>query len=451
MICGKATLSWDKYSAAAKYLIYEEFIDELDLQASRNYVGIDIRNTLRNYILDTNTFHSGDDEDEEQVRISFITSCLSQVRHLQAKYPEDKIFGLYSAFSALGVPLPLPDYGKPLARVYEEATVSMIVYSRSLKVLSYASGNNHDQSLPSWVPDWQDKDFKLVTPPSDATEGSRVANTHLQVLIPVPGQLHVRGKTIATVAVRSQSDFGTLDFISGARPDGLPILTEEKYAFTNEIDALRLLIHRVRLLREWKRIVETAPSPPDGEAAEDIFLSLLHHDSVFPSQCALFASLVDMLNYPKTTYDLAAGEKLAKEWKAADLPNDPHWSAELTHCAIIAASLASQSLRKGGIDLPQTTTLLDLVVDLAGNMGDRALVMVLDHGLQAMVLGTAYCAVRVGDVVVLLEGAEYAVVLRAQGDVWRFVSSAFVMGMMDGEAWSDEDGVVGELQDFVLV
>lgn len=450
IICGQATLPWNTYAAAAKFLIYEEYIDELDMRAFKSYASIDVRNILHNYILDNKSSNSGDDKDKRERKIIFLTSCLTEVRHLQATKPEDKIYGLYASFSALGVPLPAPDYAKPPAQVYEEATVSMIAYSRSLQVLSYASSNDRNQRLPSWVPDWQDEDVKLVTPPSDATKGSRVANTDPSALSPVPGQLHVRGKIIGTVATRSQSDFMTLDFPSGARSDGLPILTEEKYDFTNEIDALRLLVHRVKLFREWKRLIETTPSQFDGEEPGDVFYDILNFDRE-ASPRDLFDIWVDILDYPKTHHDLLIGEELAEKWRAADLSNASHWSSEMMHCAVIAASLASKSPRKGGIIVPQAAALLDLVAELSGNMGDRALVLIHDEGLHATVLGTAFHVVRTGDVLVLLEGADYPAVLRAQEEQWRLAGPAFVGGIMDGESWSDEEGVVGELVDFVLV
>jgi hypothetical protein len=450
MMCGQATLSWDLYTAAAKFLIYEEFIDELDIQASKSYVGIDVRNTLRDYILSAESYDLENGEDKKESKISFLTSCLSQVRHLQATNPKDKIYGLYAAFSALSVPLPAPDYEKPLAQVYEEAIVSMIVYSRSLHVLCYASSNNRSRNLPSWVPDWQDENVKLVTPLSEATEGSRVANTEFSVLVKMPGQLRVRGKIIGIVTTRSQSDFATLDIPSDSLLDGLPILTDEKYDFLNNIGDLRLLIHRVRLFREWKRLIETVPSQFDGEESRDMFYDILNFSSE-SSPRDLFDIWVDILEYPNTKHDLSMGEQLAEKWKAADSSNAARWSTELSHCTVIAASLISHSLHKDGTVIPQVTALLDLSADLSGNMGDRALILIHDHGLDATVLGTAFHTVKTDDVLVLLEGSDCPVVLRTQEQLWRFVGPAFVMGLMDGEAWSDEDGVVDELKDFVLV
>lgn len=449
MMCGQTTLSWDLYVAAAKFLIYDEFIDELDIQAYKTYVGIDVRNTLRSYILNAESDNLEDREDKREKKVTFIASCLSQVRHLQATNPKDKIYGLYAAFSALGVPFLTPDYSKPLVRVYEEATVSMIVYSRSLNVLCYASSNDRNQSLPSWVPDWQDENVKLVAPTFDATEGSRVSNTDLTMLVRMQGQLCVRGKIIGIVTGRAQSDFATLDFPSGPLLDGLPILTNEEYNFVSDISDLRLLIHRVRLFREWKSLVETISSQLGEEESEDVFYDILYFGAKSASR-DLFDIWDDIMNYPDTKYDLSIGEQLAEKWKAADSSNAAQWSSELTHSAIIAASLVSHSPRKDRTVIPQATALLDLMADISGNMGDRALIS-NDNGLGATVIGTAFHTVKNDDVLVLLEGSDCPVVLRTEEDLWRFVGPAFVMGLIDGEAWSDEDGVVNELKDFMLV
>jgi hypothetical protein len=264
------------------------------------------------------------------------------------------------------------------------------------------------------------------------------------------GQLRVRGKIIGVVTTRAQSDFAKLDFPSGPRLDGLPILTDEKYDFTNEIDALRLLIHRIKLFREWKRLVETVPPQVDEEESGDVFYDILNFGSEY-SPRDLFDIWVDILDYPDTKHDLSIGKELAEKWQAADSSNAVQWSTELIHCAVIGASLIGQSPRKGGIFIPQAAALPNLMADLSGNMGDRVLVLIHDHGLDATVLGTAFHAVQNDDVIVLLEGCEYPVVLRGQEKLWRFVGPAFVIGLMDGEAWSDEDSVVDELKDFVLV
>jgi hypothetical protein len=66
-------------------------------------------------------------------------------------------------------------------------------------------------------------------------------------------------------------------------------------------------------------------------------------------------------------------------------------------------------------------------------------------------LGTSFHTVVAGDRIVLLEGADWPVVLRQSGRKWRLVGPAYLNGIMDNEAWSDENGQVHGMRKFVLV
>ena len=72
-----------------------------------NYLSIGILDDLQNSLLCMPSEDGGD---------RTIELLLSQVRHLQATDPKDKIYGLYAVFFALRIPLPVPDYGKPLEK-----------------------------------------------------------------------------------------------------------------------------------------------------------------------------------------------------------------------------------------------------------------------------------------------------------------------------------------------
>jgi hypothetical protein len=78
---------------------------------------------------------------------------LGQVRHLQATNPKDKIYGLFAVFSALGIPLPAPNYQKPMEKINEEACVAAILHSKSLQILDYACSNTRARNLPTWATD----------------------------------------------------------------------------------------------------------------------------------------------------------------------------------------------------------------------------------------------------------------------------------------------------------
>jgi hypothetical protein len=54
-------------------------------------------------------------------------------------------------------------------------------------------------------------------------------------------------------------------------------------------------------------------------------------------------------------------------------------------------------------------------------------------------LGTTLAEVKPGDVVSLLTGSPYPVILRQQGSQWICVGSAYVPRIMKGEAWPDDE------------
>ncbi len=71
-----------------------------------NCARIGIRDDIRNSLLNIPPV-GGDDR-----TVALLTTNLTQVRHLQATNPEDKIYGLHAVFSTLGFLLPAPNYGK---------------------------------------------------------------------------------------------------------------------------------------------------------------------------------------------------------------------------------------------------------------------------------------------------------------------------------------------------
>ena len=74
---------------------------------------------------------------------------------LDATRPEDKIHGLYGICKGFGFELPAPDYYRPVATVYTEATRAIIRDEQGLGLLSStceSSGSNW--GLPSWVPNF---------------------------------------------------------------------------------------------------------------------------------------------------------------------------------------------------------------------------------------------------------------------------------------------------------
>ncbi|KAI9787473.1 MAG: hypothetical protein M1839_000002 [Geoglossum umbratile] len=74
------------------------------------------------------------------------------------------------------------------------------------------------------------------------------------------------------------------------------------------------------------------------------------------------------------------------------------------------------------------------------------LVLLMDMGSGYM--GTASYSIEPNDIIVLISGLSLPAILRPDGENYRFVASAFVYGIMQGEAW---DGDSKDLKNFVLI
>ncbi len=197
-------------------------------------------------------------------------------------------------------------------------------------------------------------------------------------------------------------------------------------------------MHRVRLFREWMRLVDGLPPPYPNKGSGDFFYELVTYNSnsIFNSESSdtySFNAWVDILRYPDTIYDLSKGESVAEMWKIADKTNARYWNTELSQCSVVAAALAIKSVGRGGQAPPEIAELLDFTAYLSGNMGNRALILVHDTLLDATLSGRAFHMAKVDDSILLLEGADYPVVLRQKGDKWSFVGPASVVGIVDGE------------------
>ncbi|RYP83971.1 hypothetical protein DL770_005273 [Monosporascus sp. CRB-9-2] len=76
---------------------------------------------------------------------------------LDATRPEDKIYGLYGVCKRLGFELPAPDYSKPLAAVYTEATRAILSYEAGLDILSgVCESSGWERGIASWCPTFRD-------------------------------------------------------------------------------------------------------------------------------------------------------------------------------------------------------------------------------------------------------------------------------------------------------
>jgi hypothetical protein len=449
IMCGHTSISWDDYSKAVKFLVFENFIEQVSMQAHKGLIAIDLRNVLRDYIQEvpSSTPSSSEDEDDFDRRIVFLSSCLTDVNLLKATDAKDKIYGLQALYVGLGIPLPDVDYVKPIARVYEGAAVAMISWSGKLKILGDACQIDHDTSFPSWVPDWSNGNLIVSAPNGNATAGSKVSDTSLADLNSASGELHLRGKIVGTLELWTHHHAMTATFPS--HPDQCEDIHVPEIAsnLVEDTEFLRLWIQKTVFFRQLHKILETTAAYCDDSDLEDILYDLLKQDS-YSEPDDDFRAWLDILQYPNTTYDLTFGETLVESWDPTSVSKKSAWSEETRRCAVIVASLLANRIVHRGRKFDGSPDVLAMVGQFSTDLTDKSLILVKLRRDGKVSLGTSIRTSAAGDVVVLLEGAEWPVILRQQGPTWSFIGPAFIIGMMDEELWLGED--LEDLTSFVL-
>jgi hypothetical protein len=451
-MCGHISIPWSDYSTAVKYLVFENFIEQVDSQAHKSLVAIDLRNVLRNYIREHRASVPSsilqEEEDEFDRRVVFLTSCLTDVNQLQATDAKDKIYGLQALYLGLGIQLPEVNYGKSIAQVYEGAAIAMISWSRKLKILGDACRTDRDASFPSWVPDWSNGG-RIVSAPNGNDMGSKVRDTSPAILNSAPGELHLRGKMVGTLEAWMDHHAMTAAFPS--HPDQCPdvLFSETASNHVEDTEFLRVWIQKTKYFRQLHNLLINNVAYYGDSDLEDILHDLLKQDS-YSEPDNIFRAWLDILQYPDTTYDLTFGEALVETWEPTPVSEQSAWSDETRKCAVIVASLIANHILYRGRKYDDGSDILAMIGQFSTDLTDKSL-MLMKHRNERILFGTSIRTISAGDLVVLLEGADWLIILRQQGPMWKFIGPAFIIGMEDGEICSNENNDLDDLMAFVLV
>jgi hypothetical protein len=452
VVCGKATLSWETYSAAARFLIFEQEIEQLDPRAHKSWIAIDMRNIIREYLHQSSSSLSNlsleDKEDEQNQTVTFLSSCLGDVIQLQATDARDKIYGLQPLYSNLGIPLPAADYVKSTSRVYEDAAVALILWSGTLDVLGDAIHIHRRDKFPSWVPDWSNNEVKIYAPQGAATDYSRIFHSSQEILNPTTGELHVRGKLVGKVSAWKIGRYSTWQFPTRLEQCSLPVSKSDVGALLEDAEFTNLWIRKTRFFRQLCSSLRKFEKYCEEEV-DDILLELLKQNS-YPECNKEFNVWLDIIKYPETTCDLSFAESNVEKWRTSTAASADRWNAELTSCAVIMFALITNSIQRSGQHY-DSSGILALIAEFSTNLADKKFMLMDIDALGMMRVGTCLTLVRSGDYVVLLEGARWPVILRLEGRGWRFMGPAFIPGIMDGEAWLTKAKQPNNLSLYVLV
>jgi hypothetical protein len=331
---------------------------------------------------------------------------LSKFMFRHSSDAQDKIYGLLGLASKQEALLVAPDYSKPAADVYREATYRFMEETGELVFLSVQFPKTMERSdssevfagLPSWVPNWAlnadptllydlDNRFSCLSKFS-ASGGSRAL-----VTMSPQGHLAVRGLTVSKIATLSP------DIHHWDEADDL-------FAF---FDGWRDM---VGIKSEPDRLYPKSQTTTYSDAFWQILCCSIIPDRVHPRD----------VNLAQRTSDASPHKLWFDAWWI--------WCEEY-NC--------------DGPKLPlvQSPTYSEAEINSMGGLISTSIsmrrLMVADDGR----IGLAPMDAQVGDSVVLLEGGRVPYILRQSRQdsksMYDLVGDAYVHGIMDGEEWTGED------------
>jgi hypothetical protein len=416
VLCGSSSMPWDLFVNAAAFLNLPQLGKLRLTSGSINAFGtIFLRDMLLKHLqkrLDSTEIRQPEN----------VTRRLNELVFLRSSDPKDKIFGLYSIATALGLTMPVPDYSKPVEIVYEEATLAFILNTRSIGVLEYACSNQRRLGLPTWVPDWGDWREFVSCHKLEAKSGSLFPSD----LIAKQGRLRLAGKAVDVVQHRASTDF--------AKPDY----------------SVHPILHQIQFIRgvkEWSFIIGKFLSYPTGEPVPMAFVRTLFYGSgsdvwgSVESRLSQLSIWLKTLSYPGYTHPaLVRAAKLALHLVASDDDlRRPHWTPEM----IIDCTIALALTRPREFFDSEAWDIEVLHRSLHVGSQDKAF-----FTTRSGYMGTGFHTLQPGDLIVLCAGATMPLIIREQGDYFRFIGPGYVHGLMNAEAWPKDET---KLKEYILI
>lgn len=144
--CGGSTLKW---KTIEKAMTYQEGWDDMGCLVKgtkrwKSWASLKQRYGLAIHI------------SQKRLLGSKLSDLLWNIWDRDTTDPRDKVFAILGLVgNEYSDTLPDVDYRKTIEQVYREAASSIMMKEKSLDLLLAASGTEHNESLPSWVPDWR--------------------------------------------------------------------------------------------------------------------------------------------------------------------------------------------------------------------------------------------------------------------------------------------------------
>ncbi|KAF8850743.1 HET-domain-containing protein [Acephala macrosclerotiorum] len=350
---------------------------------------------------------------------------MNKLRSRDAKLAVDKVFALYGIFEELGIPIQRPDYTKSPSQVYTEFTCGLIRWHGSLGFLvetsmPYIAGG------PSWVPDWSRTLHRICT-------GDFKAAGDSQPSFKIVNRNNGSGKdgTDGFIgAGTSGQEWTSLDLRQN--PKNLPMIATKG-----------VVVDRVDLCFP---VFDKEGSIHDNEKhglTEDNCEALVHN---VKNLRALFSRLSASKPDIDKLFNITHSESLASEHRSENQQLFSAWTTLLMNRLNV---LEGFSVLEAAVYIRSalaTEGLYEYHLERIAAFAGKRIFFETEYSR----LGTGYPALRKGDVVALLSGFRYPMILRTlvdrnEANTYEVVGAAYIEGLMQGESWLGNEEKAVEL------
>ncbi|KAF7920293.1 uncharacterized protein EAE98_008986 [Botrytis deweyae] len=388
-------------------------------------------------------------------------SLLSSILEHDATIPHDKIFSIYPLLQFWILDLPQINYDQPFEMLCEELTRCWFNSKKNLSIILLAARlPGRDARLPSWVPNWGNRqsalDYRLAIHKTEAgnfrgksckhnraSNGSLLDESYGKII----GELHLRGLSLGLILrvlvcdiPGHLSDIQYPEIWTVFRAWCCSVNDSSLYSTIREsLDALR----------------------------STIYASSSNHDYKHPVFRVIYGLLYDLMLYPDCQLlDSAQAKKAYELFLKAVGGDEPYMKAlnEMsdflsTFLTDNRASLCSSLIDNWSPDLDYRSDL-DFKYSMSRAYDSIILTIIrlklrfIDLQNHSLLITENCCGLsaytaREGDEVFLLKGLDVPVVLRPNGENYSFVGPcSYIHGVMEGQRWPEDES---ELQDLVLV
>jgi len=356
---------------------------------------------------------------------------LFRARNREATDPRDKIFALLGLISgdvcALGIQA---DYRATAEDIFRHATGRLLENSKNLDALGlcYPYKTRTVYELPSWVPDWGSTAFLAHPMMEDSKRNPRSthASKHHSAQVSWDG-----GGNTLIIDGHSQ---GTIAHLSRARPeiDSDEMWRDEDFPMDDDSSLRQLLSEIIAMLGvawenfarmigalviylEWEEfVVKQNPTNPGLGAGDPLLIYCL----TLCTGTLAPGGLSETHQMFKTWIEKFAPIRKLRGWKFDE--------GKGTYRLLSLIGYIKSTWSDYGEFVDYTTHTEDRRLGTTSN-GYLALLPKLTE---------------VGDDLVILKGGRFPVVLRPRDDgIMQFIGEAYVQGIMDGEAFREQDCV----------